>query len=171
MKSLKAFLAFALLISFTASPAFAESKKEAKKKIETLNADIKKAADTGDLQKGIDAAEEAFEISARVFGEDSMEAANAMVNLANLYMYAEDPAGAENLLKKAILNMSQTDMKSTDVADAYFNLAMSYAMQTKYDEARKSMNLALQIRTEKLGEEHEQTQKARRMFEQLMRED
>ncbi len=151
MKSLKAFLAFALLISFTASPAFAESKKEAKKKIETLNADIKKAADTGDLQKGIDAAEEAFEISARVFGEDSMEAAN--------------------LLKKAILNMSQTDMKSTDVADAYFNLAMSYAMQTKYDEARKSMNLALQIRTEKLGEEHEQTQKARRMFEQLMRED
>ncbi len=170
MKSKKVLTLVLAFVLCAPALVFAGNKKEAAKKIDALNQQIAQAAKDRDLQRGIDAAEEAFEISSREFGKDSKEASSAMINLANLYMYADDPAGAENLLKKAILNMSVKDMRSLDVADAYFNLSMAYAMQKKYDEASKCMNLVLQIRTEKLGRDHEETLKAQKMFDQLIHE-
>ena len=147
---------------------FGGEKKEAAKKIETLNRTINEAASKGDLQKAIMAAEDALAIATKSFGENSFETAKAMNNVANLYMYAGHPGEAERLYKNSILiEVEEKGGDSLEAADSYYNLAMAYAMQKKYDPAGKMLNQALKIRTKELGASHPETLKVQKMLDEV----
>ena len=163
------FLTGSVLVS---SPAFASKKSDAKKEIENLNQKIKESGDKGDLQTAITAAEDALDAATKGFGENSLEAAKATMNVANLYMYADHAADAERLYKNAILIQmnKKVDPNGPEMADSYYNLAMAYAVQKKYDEGRDLLNKCYKIRAQRLGENHPDTQKARKALDDVWNE-
>ena len=168
MKICKLTAVFILVVIFSVPNAFAFGKGEAKKKIDALNKQVSEAANKGDLQAAITAAEEVFDVSVKTFGEKSLETSRAMNNMANLYMYAGNAADAERMYKNAILiEVTEKGKDSTEVSDSYYNLGMAYAMQEKFDEARQVMNLSLLIRQGKLGASHPDTVKAQKMLDEL----
>ena len=151
-------------------PSYA-GKKEATKQLDVLNEKVKEAGKKGDLQAAIDAADQALALALKEFGEKSIETVKALNNVGNLYMYANHAEDAERLYKKAIL--IETDLHGREdlgVADSLFNLAMSYAVQKKFEEAGKTMNRVYKIRIEKLGESHPETKKAREALDNLWKE-
>lgn len=159
------FLAFALAVM---PAAFAFDKKEAAEQIEQLNKKILEASGKNDLQGAIEAAEDALTVARLGFGEESPEAAKAMNNVANLYMFSRHPQEASELYKKALeIETKEKGRDSTDAADTHFNLAASYGLQAKFDDARASIKEALRIREKKLGKDHPDTVKAREMLEQI----
>lgn len=148
--------------------AFAGKKEDAKKIIDALNQKVKAAGEKGDLQGAIDAAEEVLEVTTKAYGEKSLESARAMNNVANLYLYADHADNAERLYKNMILILiKRLNHKDLEIADAYYNLAMAYAVQKKFDPARKMLNDCYKIRAEKLGENHADTQKARKALDDI----
>ncbi len=158
-----------LLLIFAAGvPAYANKKDDAKKKIDSLNQQIKSFGEKGDLQSAISSAEEAAKVAREEVGADSVEYAKTLNNVANLYMYAEHPIAAERLYKDAILiETAHYDPNGLELADSYYNLALAYAVQNKFSEALKMMNRVHKIRTDKLGADHPNTQKAREMLTDL----
>lgn len=171
MKTLPFLLLWVTVISLNPESLYAGNKKDAQKKIDALNQEVQKAADGHDLQKAITSAEDALDIASKEFGESSIEAAKAMNNVANLYLFSDHPQEAERLYKQSILIESYEKGKdSLEVADSYYNLAMAYAMQKKFDEARKMMDLTFKVRKEKLGASHPDTLKAQEMGNTLWNE-
>ncbi len=157
----------ALLVFMTPS-VFAKNKKEASKKIEELNLKIKSFSDAGDLQKAIEAAEEAVAFSVKEFGPESLETGHAINNTANLYLFSGNPVNAERLYKEAILILvNKKEKDGLEAADYYYNLGMAYAMQSKYDEASKMLNECLQIRVKKLGNKNPETQKVQKTLGEI----
>lgn len=167
---MKSILAFFLSIALVAVPLYA-GQEDAAKQIDVLNQKIKEAGEKGDLQAAITAAEEALDKSAALYGEKSGEKAKALNNVANLYMYAEHAVDAERLYKEAILiEVDKFGTDSLEIGDSYFNLAMAYATQKKYDEAREMLKKTLSIRTEKLGAEHADTKKVHEVIKEIWNE-
>ena len=158
-----------LSVLFLAYPqAVFAGKKEANQKIEALNHQIKAAGEKGDLQAAIEAAEQVYDISKKEFGEQSLEYSKAMNNMANLYMYANHAEDAERFYKQAIvIEADKKGSDSLDLAGSYYNLAMAYAMQKKYDEARKMLTKCHAIRAKNLGAENPETKKAQEALDQI----
>ncbi len=160
-----------LVFCFFANPVQANEKTEAKKKIHAFHQKAKEASNAGDLQAAIDAAEQALGIALETFGDKSRETAEETNNVANLYMFAGFPAEAEALYKKAILIESKhLGKKDLALADSFYNLAMAYAMQKKYQDARIMLKKAYEIRVRKLGENHPDTLEIRQAQEQIYTE-
>lgn len=151
-------------------PVYAGKKGEVKKQIDSLNREIAKAVNGGDLQTAIEKAEQALDLAKQGYGEDGLETAKAMNNVANLYMFAGHAPDAELLYKNAILIETGHDPQSLTLADSFFNLAMAYATQKKYGEARKILDKAYKIRVEKLGAEHPETKKIPAVIDQIQAE-
>lgn len=172
MNKLRA-ISFIIFISILAAavPAYAGKKDSAKKEIDALNQQIKEAGEKGDLQAAIEAAEKAFDIASDKFGKESKEAAKAMTNMANLYMFAHHAEDAERLYKNVILIESKIYSENDlNLADSFYNLAMAYAVQKKYDEARKMLDRTYKIRLQRLGEDHPDTQKIRKTIDEIWSE-
>lgn len=158
------------IIFIVSAPVYA-NKESAASAIDVLNEKVKEAGKKGDLQTAIEAAENALEIAQREIGKDSMETARALNNVANLYMYAGHPVESESLYKQAILiETEHHDKDSLTVADSFYNLGMAYAVQKKYMEARKVLERALKIRSEKLGTDHADTLKIRDAIDEIWNE-
>ncbi len=161
------FLSFCLL----SSGAYANDKTEAKKQIHDLHKKVQEASEAGDLQAAIEAAEQAHEIASEAFGDKSREKSEELNNVANLYMFAGHPAEAAELYKNAILiETGQRKKKDLTLADYFYNLAMAYAMQKKYPDARIMLKKAYEIRVKQLGEDHPDTNKIRKAQEQIFTE-
>ena len=153
------------------SPVYAGKKEDAKKQIEVLNQKMKEAGEKGDLQAAIDAAEQALEIASEHFGKESAETAKTMTNAANLYMYAHHAEDAERFYKNVILIESKIYSENDlNLADSFYSLAMAYAVQKKYPEARKMLDKAFKIRAKRLGENHPDTQKIRETIDKIWSE-
>lgn len=167
--SISLFIWGVFFCSFAASGlASAKDHSDAAAKIRALNDQIMAANGKGDLSGALLAAEKAFELSKTEYGTSSKEAADTMNNLANLYLYANRAAAAEQLYKQAILiDIEKMDKKGTEMADIYFNLGVAYAIQKKYMDAINILNKALVIRREKLGADNVATKKVEAMVEEL----
>lgn len=162
---------YLLTFLFLFSESALASKKEALKQIETLNHQIQQAGEKGDLQAAITAAEEVLAISQKTFGEQAPEAAKALNNVANLYLYSDNALQAERLYKEAILiEADKYGKDSKELADSYYNLAMAYAVQKKYEEGRQMLTKSHQIRLKNFGEDHPDTKKAREALDQIWSE-
>ncbi len=171
-RKFKALMLF-IFVSFLCFPltSYAGKKEEAQKKIEVLNGKVKAAGEKGDLQEAITSAEEALQVANKEIGEKSIEAAKALNNVANLYMFAEHPLDAERLYKKAILiEAEHYDKNGAEIADSYYNLGIAYAVQKKFTEARKILDKAYKIRVEKLGRDHPETKKTRQTIDEIWAE-
>lgn len=160
-----------LLAAVFSAPAYAGKKDGADKEIEALNQKIKAAGEAGDLQAAIEAAEKAFETASGKFGKESRETAKTMTNLANLYMFAHHAEDAERFYKNVILIESKIYSENDlTLADSFYNLAMCYAAQKKYDESRRILDKAYRIRLQRLGEDHPGTVKIRKTIDAIWAE-
>ncbi len=149
----------------------ATKKKEVQKQIDALNHTVQEAANKGELQKAITAAEDVLDLAKKEFGDSSIEAAKAMNNVANLYLFIGHPTDAERLYKDSIiLEVTKYGNDNVEIADSLYNLGMAYAMQKKYGEALKMVDRVLKIRKEKLGANHPETLKAQEMATTLWKE-
>lgn len=150
-------------------PVFAkDSAAAAEKKIRALNDQIVAANEARDLPKALRAAEEAVRVAKEAFGSGSLEAADTINNLANLYLYLKRAAEAEKLYKQAIpIDLKKLDKEGLEVASVYFNLGVAYAMQKKYEPALKVLNKALIIRLKKLGPDNEATKNVDQMIAEI----
>ena len=159
------------LVFFLAGHAglvFAKDYKVAEAKIQALNDQIVAANEARDLPTALRAAEEAVLVAKTGYGQNSLQAADTMNNLANLYLHLKRSAKAEQLYKQAILiYVKKLDKEGLDMAASYFNLGVAYAMQKKYAAAIDILNRALTIRLKKLGPDAEATKNTEQMISEL----
>ena len=149
-------------------PVFAKDQKAAEAKIQALNDQIVAANENKDLPAALRAAEEAVQVAKTGYGENSLQAADTMNNLANLYLYIKRAPEAERLYKKAILiDLEKLDKEGVEIAAIYFNLGVAYAMQKKYNPAIDILNKALNIRLKKLGRDDASTKNVEQMIAEL----
>ena len=161
-------LGFFFCFMVSAGFLFAKDTSKAAETLRDLNLQIVAANGNHDLSGALRAAEKAARVAKVEYGESSLEAANAMNNLGNLYAFADWASEAEQLFKKAILiYLEKSDMNGTGMADIYFNLGVAYAMQKKYKDAINILNKALVIRHEKLGPDNAATKKTEQMINEL----
>ena len=163
-------LTLAVLFCFgvQSGPAFAKDHSAGAAKIQALNDQIVAANEKRDLPAALQAAEEAARVAKAEYGQNSLEAADTMNNLANLYLYLKRAAEAEQIYKQAILiDLKKLDKEGTEIAGIYFNLGVAYAMQKKYSAAIDILHKALAIRSKKLGPENEATKNVEQMIAEL----
>jgi tetratricopeptide (TPR) repeat protein len=135
-----------------------------------LNKQIIEADEKQDLPAAIQAAEEAVRVAQKEIGPQSLKTADAMNNLANLYLLAERAPEAQRLYQAAILiDMEKMDAKSVAMADIYYNLGVAYAMQKKYKPATDILRKARDIYLEKQGPDAEAAKRADEMITELTR--
>jgi len=162
--ALSALFCFAV---FTRS-ALAKDHSAGAAKIQALNDQIVAANEKRDLPAALHAAEEAVQVAKTEYGQNSLQAADTMNNLANLYLYWKRSAEAEQLYKRAILiDLEKLDKESVEMAAIYFNLGVAYAMQKKYTAAIDILNKALNIRLKKLGRDDPATKNIEQMIAEL----
>jgi tetratricopeptide (TPR) repeat protein len=161
-------LVLIFLVCSQAMPGLALDKQEAEKQIKVLNRKIIEANEQNNLQDAIEAAEDALTVARLGFGEESVEAAKAMNNVGNLYMFSRHPQEASELYKAALeIERKKVGEKSVEAADTLNNLAVAYAMQGKFDDARASLKEVIDIRAKKLGKDNPETIKAGEMLAEL----
>jgi tetratricopeptide (TPR) repeat protein len=149
-------------------PAFAKDHSAGEKMIRDLNDQIVAANERRDLPAALQAAEKAVQVAKTEFGENSLEAADTMNNLANLYLYLKRAAEAEQIYKQAVLiDLVKLDREGVEMAAIYFNLGVAYAMQKKYTDAINILNKALNIRLKKLGRDDPATKNVEQMIAEL----
>ena len=148
----------------------AEDLSAGKEKLRLLNDQIIEADEKQDLPAAIQAAEEAVRVAQKEFGSKSLKTADAMNNLANLYMVANRALEAERLYQSAILiDLEKMDAKSVTMGDIYYNLGVAYAMQKKYKPATDILRKARDIYLEKQGPDDESAKKTDEMITELTR--
>ena len=158
---------FFCLVAQTGS-VFAKDQKTAAVKIQALNDQIVAANEARDLPAALQAAEEAVRVAKKEFGEDSVEAADTMNNLASLYLHIKRSAEAEQFFKKSILiYLKEIDKESPEIANSFVNLGVAYASQKKYKEAFGILNKALTIRLKKLGPDDDSTKQLQQMIDEI----
>ena len=151
-----------------AGSAFAKDQKAVAAKIQALNDQIVAANEARDLPTALRAAEEAVRVAKIGYGQSSLQAADTMNNLANLYLYLKRAAEAEQLYKQAVLiDLKKLDKEGVEIAAIYFNLGVAYAMQKKYTAAIDILNKALNIRLKKLGPDSAETKNVEQMLGEL----
>lgn len=162
------FLSIIFCLVAQAGLAFAKDEKAVAAKIQALNDQIVAANDARDLPTALRAAEEAVRIAKEGYGKNSLQAADTMNNLANLYLYLKRAAEAEQLYKQAVLiDLKKLDKEGVEMAAIYFNLGVAYAMQKKYTAAIDILNKALNIRLKKLGPDSTETKNVEQMIAEL----
>ena len=162
--SLSVFFLFVMQTGFM----FAKDHSAAATKIQALNDQIVAANEARDLPAALRAAEEAVRVAKEEYGKDSLEAADTMNNLANLYLYVKRASEAEQIYKQAILiDLKKLDKEGTEMAAIYFNLGVAYAMQKKYSAAIDILTKALNIRLKKLGPDNVATKNVEQMITEL----
>jgi tetratricopeptide (TPR) repeat protein len=160
----------AVLFFFVAHSGSARAKgsESGKEKLRALNAQIIEADEKQDLPAALLAAEEAVRVAQEVFGPESLETADAMTNVANLYMVADRAPEAARMYQRAILiELEKRDNESVEMADSYMNLGAAYAVQKKYTAAIDILNKAVNIRLKKLGPDDPSTKQVREMAEDV----
>ena len=156
------------LLSVQAGFVLAKDHSAGAAKVQALNDQIVAANEKRDLPAALQAAEEAVRVAKAEFGESSLEAADTMNNLANLYLYLKRAAEAEQLYKQAaLIDAKKLDKEGTEMAAVYFNLGVSYSMQKKYAAAIDILNRALTIRLKKFGPDNAETKHVEQMIEEL----
>ena len=151
-----------------AGSAFAKDQKAVDAKIQALNDQIVIANEARDLPTALRAAEEAVKVAKDGYGKNSLQAADTMNNLANLYLYLKRASEAEQLYKLAVLiDLKKLDKEGVEMAAIYFNLGVAYAMQKKYTAAIDILNKALNIRLKKIGPDSAETKNVEQMIEEL----
>ena len=170
----KSWYGFLLLLSILfclvaqAGSAFAKDQKAAAAKIQALNDQIVASNEARDLPTALRAAEEAVQVAKEGYGKGSLQAADTMNNLANLYLYLKRAREAEQLYKQAILiDLKKLDKEGVEMAAIYFNLGVAYAMQKKYTTAIDILNKAFNIRLKKLGPDSVETKNVEQMIADL----
>lgn len=139
-------------------------------KLRMLSDQIIEADEKQDLPAAIQAAEEAVRVAQKEIGSQSLKTADAMNNLANLYLLADRAPEAQRLYQAAILiDLEKMDAKSVAMADIYYNLGVAYAMQKKYKAATDILRKARDIYLEKQGPEGESAKKMDEMITELTR--
>ena len=157
---------FCLIVQ--AGSALAKDHSAAAARIQALNDQLVAANEARDLPAALRAAEEAVRVAKSEFGENSLEAADTMNNLANLYLYLKRAAEAEQLYKQSVLiDLEKLDKEGTEMAAIYFNLGVAYAMQKKYSAAINILNKTLNIRLKKLGPDSAETKNVEQMIAEL----
>jgi len=120
-----------------------------------IEAKMQALYNAGKYGEAIPYAEQLLAIQERTFGRDHPNVANAIYNVASLYMsegrYAE--AAALYLRAMAIYEKAEGP-DGTDVADAIDNLASVYGMQGRYADAEPLYKRSLAIREKVLGPGH-----------------
>lgn len=148
----------------------AEDPVAAKEKLRSLSEQIIEADERQDLPAAIQAAEEAVRVAQKEIGPQSLKTADAMNNLANLYLLADRAPEAQRLFQAAILiDLEKMDPKSVAMADIYYNLGVAYAMQKKYKLATDILRKARDIYQEKQGPESDSAKKTDEMITELTR--
>jgi len=166
--SLRIALSLFFFLSLTAGSAFAKDHSAGAAKIRALNDQLVAANEARDLPAALRAAEEAVRVAKGEYGDHSLEVADTMNNLANLYLYLKRAAEAEQLYKQAILiDLKKLDKEGLEVAGVYFNLGVAYATQKKYTAAIDILRKALNIRLKKLGPDNEATKNVEQMIAEL----
>ena len=151
-------------------PVCAKDPELGKEKLRDLNAQIIEADEKQDLPAALSAAEEAVRVAKTEFGEKSLEAADTMNNLANLYMAANRAPEASQIYQQAILiNLEKQDKNSIAMAEIYFNLGVAYAAQKKYKPAIDILRKSRAIYLEKQGPEGEGSKGTEEMITELTR--
>ena len=161
-------LSILLCLGMRTGPAIAKDHKAGAAKIQALNDQLVAANEARDLPAALKAAEEAVRVAQEEYGENSLEAADTMNNLANLYLYLKRAAEAEQIYKQAILiDLEKLDKEGVEIAAVYSNLGVAYAMQKKYSAAINILNKALLIRMTKLGPDNDATKSVDQMINEL----
>ncbi len=164
------YLAVASFCFSGAGVLWAEDSASAKEKLRSLSDQIIEADEKEDLPAALLAAEEAVRVAKEEIGPTSLKAADAMNNLANLYMIANRAPEAAKLYQQAILiNVEKMDPNSTDMAEIYSNLGAAYAMQKKYKVAIDILRKARAIYLEKQGLAGEESKRTEEMITELTR--
>ncbi|BBN02821.1 hypothetical protein MPTK1_2g18390 [Marchantia polymorpha subsp. ruderalis] len=98
----------------------------------------------------------ALEEAKKGFGENDPHVASSCNNLAELYRMKKDYARAEPLFLEAVkrLESAFSSENHESVGFALHNLAGTYLLQRKFDEARKCYERSLKIKERKLGQNH-----------------
>jgi len=161
-------LCITFCLTAQAGSAFAKDQKAVAARIQALNDQIVIANEARDLPTALRAAEEAVKVAKEGYGKNSLQAADTMNNLANLYLHIKRAPEAEQLYREAILiYLEKTDREGVETASSFVNLGVAYAMQKKYTKAIDILNRALTIRLKKLGPENEATQNTEQMLADL----
>jgi serine/threonine-protein kinase len=101
--------------------------------------------------------EKALEIRKQTSGEENLEVASAMNNLAEALFNAGKYDDAEPLARKGLaMRRKFLGNDHSDVANSLSNLGGGLHVTGKYDEAESVFREALAIRQKNFGEEHEQ---------------
>jgi tetratricopeptide (TPR) repeat protein len=149
---------------------WAEDISAGKEKLRLLNEQIVEADEKQDLPAAIRAAEESVRVAQKEIGPQSLKTADAMNNLANLYLVAGRAPEAQRLYQSAILiGLEKMDAKSVAMADIYYNLGVAYAMQKKHKAATDILRKARDIYQEKQGPDAEPAKRADEMITELTR--
>jgi tetratricopeptide (TPR) repeat protein len=157
-------------MSSCAGLAFAKEPGPGEEMLRDLNAQIIDADEKQDLPAALSAAKKAVKVAKDEFGPTSLKAADAMNNLANLYMIANRAPDAAQLYQQAILiNLEKLDPKSIAMAETYFNLGAAYATQKKYKAAIDILRKSRAIYLEKEGPEGEGSKGTEEMITELTR--
>ena len=157
-----------ICLAAQAEPVLAKDHSAGAAKIQALNDQLVAANEARDLPAALQAAEKAVQVAKEEYGKDSLEAADTMNNLANLYLYLKRASEAEQLYKLAVLiDLKKLDKEGVEMAAIYFNLGVAYAMQKKYTAAIDILNKALNIRLKKIGPDSAETKNVEQMIEEL----
>ncbi len=121
-----------------------------------LNKKLVELHKNGEVQEAILIAEEALTSAIKTFGEDHLQVAISLNNLAAFYKSLEKFAEAEPLYLKAISLLEKLKGKEhPDVASCLNNLGDLYLACGKYLDSEKYYKEALSILEKKYGKSHE----------------
>ncbi|MBX7222898.1 MAG: CHAT domain-containing protein [Blastocatellia bacterium] len=134
----------------------ATEQDRAEVKIQALNAEVEKLKQAGKLSQGVPLAQQAVELSEKIFGVEHPLLAESLTKLGELYMGQGDYAKAEPPYQRA-LTIREKGLKPdhSDVAESLNNLALLYHAKGDYAKAEPLFQRALAIDEKMLGAEHQ----------------
>ena len=163
-------LLLGFICCFVIQPGIVSAKDQsaAAEKIRLLNVELIAANERRDLPAALQASEEAVRVAQAEFGEDSLQAADTLSNLASLYLHIKRVPEAAEIYEKVVgIYLAGGDEESPEIAAAYFSLGAACAMQQKYREALKRLHQALAIRKKSSGPDAAETKNVEQMIAQL----
>ncbi|NEO41912.1 MAG: tetratricopeptide repeat protein [Moorea sp. SIOASIH] len=120
-----------------------------------LNQQVEELYQQGKYSEAIPLAEKALEIRQEIWGEDHLDVATSLNNLALLYQSQGRYPEAEPLYEQALaLTKKLFGQDHPDVATSLNNLAALYESQGRYREAEPLLREALALTKKLLGQDH-----------------
>jgi len=97
----------------------------------------------GKKQEGIEKMKEVIAMAETKFGQESINVAKSVNNLGNFYFHVGQVDQARESYNRAIEIEKKIQGGDSMIADSYFNLAMTYAINKEHNEAKKLLKSAL----------------------------